>query len=271
LAAQAGLAALQRGGNAVDAALAAAITLTVVEPVSNGVGGDLFALVGLPDADAPVLALNASGRAPGLDAAALCRPCHDADDRAGTRSPCPARRWAGAGCRNAPAACRSRPLFDDAIRLADEGFAVTPVVAAKWAREASAWARCRALPRSSCPAAAHLPWATALPHPAPGRHAARDRGRQGSESFYRGRLAHALARRCAGCRWRHDHRRSGRRLGRDGWVQPLHGDYRGHRVHQLPPNGQGITTLIALGILQHVDSALHGSGSAKRSTWPSKR
>jgi gamma-glutamyltranspeptidase len=56
-----------------------------------------------------------------------------------------------------------------------------------------------------------------------------------------------------------------------GWVEPLTLDYRGHRVLQLPPNGQGVTLCIALGILSHFDPMRLGSGSAKRSTWRSKR
>jgi gamma-glutamyltranspeptidase/glutathione hydrolase len=261
LAAQAGLAALQRGGNAVDAALAAAITLTVVEPVSNGVGGDLFALVGLPDADAPVLALNASGRAP-----RAWTPQRFAD-----RATMPMIGWDAVTVPGAPLGWRRlseragrlpfQALFDDAIRLADEGFAVTPVVAAKWAREGQRLGAVPGfaehfLPGGRAPAVGEV---FRTPHLG---DTLREIAATGSESLYRGPLAHALASaaQAAGGAMTTDDLAAA--WADDGWVQPLHGDYRGHRVHQLPPNGQGITTLIALGILQHVDSALLGSGSA---------
>ncbi|MCH2568618.1 MAG: gamma-glutamyltransferase, partial [Pseudomonadales bacterium] len=64
LAAQAGLSVLKSGGNAIDAALAAAITLTVVEPVNNGIGSDAFALFNDPDQENEIIGLNASGRSP---------------------------------------------------------------------------------------------------------------------------------------------------------------------------------------------------------------
>ena len=83
LATQAGLAMLARGGNAVDAALATAITLTVVEPCSNGIGSDLFAILWTGD---ELVGLNASGRAPrGMVAVTLCRQDRQCPSAAGTR------------------------------------------------------------------------------------------------------------------------------------------------------------------------------------------
>ena len=135
LAAQAGAAAFARGGNAIDAALAAAITLTVVEPVMNGIGGDAFAQVW---ADGRLHGLNASGRAPaawnpgrfkGLDAI-------------------PARGWDSVtvpGQVSAWVALSERfgalpfaDLFGDAIRHARDGFPVSPVIAQQWAQELAA-------------------------------------------------------------------------------------------------------------------------------------
>ena len=262
LAAQAGLAALQRGGNAVDAALAAAITLTVVEPVSNGVGGDLFALVAMPGEGAPVLALNGSGRAPMAWTPA----------RFAGRSTMPMTGWEAATVPGAPAAWRRlsqragrlpfADLFDDAIRLAEGGFAVTPVVAAKWAREGQRLGAVPGfadhfLPGGQAPLAGEI---FRTPHLA---ETLREIAATGSESVYRGALAQALVRasQAAGAAWTPEDLAAA--WAEDGWVQPLHLDYRGHRIHQLPPNGQGVTTLIALGILQHFDSALLGSGSAQ--------
>jgi gamma-glutamyltranspeptidase/glutathione hydrolase len=260
LAAQAGLAALQRGGNAVDAALAAAITLTVVEPVSNGVGGDLFALLWRPDATEPVLALNASGRAPRAWTA----------QRFAGRSTMPMTGWDSVTVPGAPAGWRRlsqragrlpfAALFDDAIRLAEQGFRVTPVVAAKWAREGQRLGAvpgfaAQFLPGGRAPAAGEV---FRTPHLA---GTLREMAASGSESFYRGGLAQALVQAAQQAGAALSVQDLADAWAEDGWEQPLHLDYRGHRVHQLPPNGQGVSTLIALGILQHVDSALLGRGN----------
>src|SRR5512137_30003 len=130
LAVQAGIAMLQAGGNAVDAALATAIALTVTEPCSNGIGSDLFAIVG----DRGELAgLNASGRAP-----AAVTPA-----RYVGRNEMPRRGWEAVTIPGAVAgwaalsqrfgALPFADLFAPAIRYAREGFLVSPMVAAKWA------------------------------------------------------------------------------------------------------------------------------------------
>lgn len=262
LAAQAGLAMLRRGGNAVDAALAAAITLTVVEPVSNGVGGDLFALVWQPGEDGEALALNASGRAP---------QAWTPRRFAGTTA-MPMTGWDSVTVPGAPRGWQRLSeragrlpfyeLFEDAIRLAEEGFPVSPVVATKWAREA------RRLGQQPGFAAQFLPGGVA---PAAGSvfrppHLAQTLGeiaRSGAASFYQGALARAIARDALA----HGAALSAQDLAvawdDEGWVTPLHQDYRGHRIYQLPPNGQGLATLLALGMLEHFDSALLGSGTAE--------
>ena len=134
LAAQAGLRMLARGGNAVDAALAAAITLTVVEPTGNGLGSDAFAI--LWDG-AELHGLNASGRSP-----ASWTP-----DRFAGASEMPFRGWESVtvpGAVSAWVALSERfgklpfaVLFEPAIAYADDGFPVSPVVATLWARAAS--------------------------------------------------------------------------------------------------------------------------------------
>src|SRR5690606_23022859 len=140
----AGAHVLRTGGNAVDAAVAAAVTLTVVQPGSNDIGGDLFAIVW----DGQRLhGLNASGRAPAaltreaVLAAGADRQASDALGGAHGR----VRRygWAGGAVRGAAAGWRelhrrsgSRPfaeLFTEAIRYAEHGYPVSPGVAASWA------------------------------------------------------------------------------------------------------------------------------------------
>ncbi|NNE43903.1 MAG: gamma-glutamyltransferase, partial [Gemmatimonadetes bacterium] len=134
LATEAGLDALRRGGNAVDAALAAAITLTVVEPVSNGIGSDAFAL--LWDGDT-LHGLNGSGRAPG----SWTR------DRFAGRSRMPRRGWESVTVPGAVDAWRRlserfgalpfASLFTAAVHYAEHGFPVSPLIAAAWARSAA--------------------------------------------------------------------------------------------------------------------------------------
>src|SRR5690349_9272793 len=134
LATQAGIAALQRGGNAVDAALATAITLTVVEPCSNGIGSDLFAI--LWDGN-EIVGLNASGRAP----AAWNR------ERFASHQQMPQRGWETVtipGAVSGWVALSQRygklpfaDLFEPAIRYARDGYPVSPLVAEKWALAAT--------------------------------------------------------------------------------------------------------------------------------------
>src|SRR6185436_13336608 len=132
-AAQAGLQALHRGGNAVDAALAAAITLTVVEPTSNGIGSDAFAI--LWDGK-QLVGLNASGRSP-----AGWTPERFRDHKA-----MPALGWDSVtvpGCVSAWVTLSQRygklpfgQLFEFAIKYARESYMVSPITAVSWARQA---------------------------------------------------------------------------------------------------------------------------------------
>lgn len=275
LAAQAGLEALRRGGNAVDAALAAAIALTVVEPVSNGVGGDLFALVARPrksaaaggtppGADDEVLALNASGRAPrawtpGRFAAAATMPMTGWDSVTVPGAPAGWWRLSQRAGRLPFAA-----LFDEAIRIAEQGFTVGPVVAAKWAREAQRLATqpgfaAQFLPGGRAPAAGERF------RPAHLADTLRELARTGARSFYDGDLSHAIVRDAAAhgaALTPDDLTRAWECDGDDAWVEPMHILYRGHRVYQLPPNAQGIVTLLALGVLGHFDSRALARGDA---------
>jgi gamma-glutamyltranspeptidase/glutathione hydrolase len=131
LAAQAGLAAMARGGNAIDAALAAAITLTVVEPTMNGIGGDAFALVW----DGSQLhGLNACGARPGLVAERFAGMEHMPKvgwDSVTTRA---VAAWKALSERFG--ALPFEDLFTDAIRHARDGFPVSPVIARQWAQAA---------------------------------------------------------------------------------------------------------------------------------------
>ncbi len=256
LAAEAGLHALRKGGNAVDAAIATAVALTVVEPTMNGIGSDAFAIVW----DGTGLhGLNASGRSP-----------QDLSPRnfSGLTT-MPSVGWGPVtvpGAVSAWVALSDRfgklpfaDLFMDAIRYAREGYLVSPITAMAWR---SAERRYAEFPSF---AATFLPGGRA---PAPGErfrsldHAetlemiAASRG----EAFYRGELARQIA--------AHS-RATGGWLTEDDlmahepfWVTPLSVEYRGTNLHEIPPNGQGLAALIALGILQHFDLAQYPVDSA---------
>ena len=155
LAAQAGLQALAKGGNAVDAALAAAITLTVVEPTSNGIGSDAFAI--LWDGE-KLVGLNASGRAPAKWTPARFKGANAM----------PVQGWDSVtvpGCVSAWVALSQRygklafaDLFQAAIRYARDGFMVSPITSLSWARQAPSFrgfselrSTCRPMPCSPPP------------------------------------------------------------------------------------------------------------------------
>ncbi len=251
LATQAGVAMLQRGGNAVDAALAAAIALTVVEPCSNGLGSDLFAIVAKGSA---LTGLNASGRAP-----AAWSPSRFAGNTG-----MPQRGWDTVtipGAVSGWVALARRygklpfaDLFEPAIRYARDGYAVSPVVARKWA------AAVPLMPRG-------LGWHEHfLPHGRPpnigerfasatmAATLAKIAATQG-EAFYRGELAQAMVAHA------NDHRSVHTLTDFSAhsvdWVTPLAQDYRDCKVHEIPPNTQGIAALMALGVLQEFDVASH--------------
>jgi gamma-glutamyltranspeptidase/glutathione hydrolase len=246
LAAQAGLAMLARGGTAVDAAIAAAVTLTVVEPVMNGIGSDAFAIVW---DGAELVGVNGSGRA----------PLAWSPNRF-TGAGMPDLGWDSVtmpGAVSAWAALHGRfgrlpfeDLFEPAIRYARDGFLVSPVIARMWGREAIRLGRQPGfaetfLIRGRAPMAGELfrcpdQVGTLL-------EIARTKG----ESFYRGELAGRIGRAAA--------RTGGVLTAADlaahapDWVTPIDVAFRGHRIHELPPNGQGIAALVALGVLERCD------------------
>ena len=266
LAASAGIAMLQRGGNAADAALAAAIALTVVEPCCNGVGSDAFAIVwepaarGAPDpAAGALLGLNASGRSP-----AAWRP-----ERFAGRSAMPTLGWdavtvpgAVSGWRALSRRCGRLPfgeLFEPAIRYAERGFLVGHETAAAWRQAKTRYAAfpdfgAHFLPDGEAPAPGtrflNLALAETLAAIA----------ETDGETFYRGALATAIAgaAKAAGGAMREQDLAA----HEPDWVMPVEQPYRGVSVAELPPNGQGLAAQIALAILAELDSASFAPGSA---------
>lgn len=248
LAAQAGLRMLQAGGNAVDAALGAAIALTVVEPVMNGIGGDAFALVW----DGGKLhGLNASGRAP---------RAWTADHFAG-HDTMPVLGWDTvtvpgqvAGWFELSQRFGKLPfetLFEPAIHYAENGFAVSPVISRIWAPQVAKLKDqpgfTQAFAPGGVPPAAGDIWRFAAQARTLKRIAASN-----GRDFYEGDLAEqicAFAAQTGGSITRAD-------LAEHvcEWVEPLSMSYRGeYALHELPPNGQGIASLMALGMLDTFD------------------
>ena len=254
LAAQAGLRILWQGGNAVDAAIAAAAVLTIVEPVSCGLGSDAFCI--LWDGKA-LHGLNASGRAPqawtpdyfqkkyGPDA--MQPPKRGIDS---VTVPGAVASWVAMSERfgKLPFA----DLMQSAIEIAERGYLLSVVVQEKWA---AAVDELRHQPGFS----EHLlPWGRApqvgelfqFPAAARGLRAiANSKG----QAFYGGEIAHALE------KFSKAHggslKASDFAAYKADWVTPIAQNYRGHTLHEIPPNGQGIAALISLGILGNFDLA----------------
>ena len=254
LVAQAGLRMLQAGGNAVDAAVATAAAMTIVEPCSNGLGSDAFCI--LWDGQA-LHGLNASGPAPAAWTPEYFRRRHGA----GAAAP-PVRGWDAVTVPGAVAGWAAlsgrfgrlpfADLMQPAIEIAERGYAVPVVVQGKWAAAAPllegepGYAEAF-LPRGRVPNVGELFRFGAAARSL--RLIAESRG----EAFYRGEIAAALE--------RHAREHGGALTAADlaayapEWVTPLAKDYRGYTLHEIPPNGQGIAAQIALGILQHFDLA----------------
>ncbi len=266
LAAQTGLRMLLRGGNAVDAAIATAAVMTIVEPCSNGLGSDAFCIVW----DGRQLqGLNASGCAP-----AGWTPEYFAGKYGPGATTPPKRGWDSVTVPGAVAgwvALHGRygrlpfaDLLAPAIEIAERGYAVPVVVQHKW-RNAASLPEITAQPGF---AQAFLPHGRA---PKVGeRFAFPDAARTlrlialtTGEAFYGGEIAAAAE--------AHARAHGGQMRAGDfakyhpEWVTPIACDYRGHTLHEIPPNGQGIAALMALGILDHFDLAsLPVDGSASQ-------
>jgi len=246
LASQAGLEMMRQGGNAMDAALAAAMTLIVVEPTGNGLGSDAFCIV----SDGKDLhALNASGRSPkswtperfhGLDA----MPQRGWDS---VTIPGAVAAWVDLSARfgKLPFA----KLFEPAIRYAEQGYCVSPVVAEVWRRAAAE------LKEQPGYAAAFMPEGRA---PRAGElFRNRDIARSlrliadtNGEAFYRGELAErieAFAKKYGAAVTADD-----LALHRNDWCGTLKQEFGKSALHEVPPNGQGIAALLALGIVRHL-------------------
>jgi gamma-glutamyltranspeptidase/glutathione hydrolase len=254
LAAQAGLRMMQQGGNAVDAAIAAAAAMTITEPVSNGLGSDAFCILW----DGQKLhGLNASGPAPQAWTPDYFHRKYGED----AVNP-PKRGWDSVtvpGAVSAWATMSERfgklpfaDLMAPAIEIAERGYLVPVVVQQKWA---AATPLLQSLPGF---AESFLPWGRApnvgeLFQFKAAAKGLRDIAQTKGRAFYEGEIAEALV--------RFSDQHGGAMTLKDlanyqaQWVEPIAQNYRGYTLHEIPPNGQGIAALIALGILENFDLA----------------
>ena len=243
LATRAGLRALERGGNAVDAALAAAAVLCVVEPMSTGVGGDCFALVWR---DGELTGLNASGRAPAAadpDALGTAMPVRGP---LSVTAPGAVAGWAELAQRHGRLGLDG--ALADAIDIAERGFAVTPVISRYWTAAAMELALFEEARRVFLPAP-RVGQLVRFPELAA---TLRRIAGEGPMGFYRGSVADAI---CEATPLTLDDLAA----PHADWVEPLRRHYRGVDVCEIPPNGQGVAALQALGILDGLD---HTGGRA---------
>jgi gamma-glutamyltranspeptidase/glutathione hydrolase len=251
LAAQAGLQMLAAGGSAVDAILATAITLTLVEPVSNGIGSDAYAIVW----DGKQLhGLNASGRSP-----AAWTP-----ELTGLWNTIPQRGWNSIsvpGCVSAWVQMHERwgklpfeKLFERAIHYGREGFLVSPTIAGQWEKQVAELKPQPGFADAFLPDGRPPRAGERFKFPAHAKALERIASTKG-EAFYRGELAAKLeahAKKHGGAM-----RASDLAAHKPDWVEPLRMDYRGYTLHEIPPNGQGIVALMALGMLEQFDLRSH--------------
>lgn len=258
LAAQAGLDILKRGGNAVDAAIAMNACLAVTEPVSCGLGGDLFAILWDPRAKA-VVGLNASGRAPA--ALSIDKVAPEPDGTIPLRSPA---SWTVPGCVDGWFALHGRcgrlpmkEILAPAIRYAEEGFPVSPVVASEWGVAAKVFGKAPGFAAVFLPGGRPPAEGALFRNPALARTLRRI-AEGGRDAFYAGEIARALV----------DYSRAHGGFfaledfaaHRSTWDAPISTDYRGHTVWELPPSGQGLAALQMLNILETFDLASLGRG-----------
>jgi len=244
---------LSKGGNAIDAAVAMVSTLSVVEPFSVGVGGDAFALIYLAKEN-KVIGMNASGRAP--YGASLewfrSRGISVMPDRGILSVTVPGALHGWAQAIEQYGTWNLADLFEDAIYYAENGFPVTEIISGEWKNMEDFL---------NCFEGASRNYLIGGKAPRPGQvfsnkdlaRTYRKIAQEGIQAFYEGdicKLLVDLSQSNGGLLSYEDFRSN-----KTTWVEPIWSDYRGCRVYELPPNGQGITALEMLNILEGYDIA----------------
>ena len=260
LGAQIGLDVMKAGGNAVDAAVAMAAAMPLLEPTGNGLGADCFALVWI-EKEKKLYGLNASGVAPmALSAAKVRELGFDEMPKAGWLPTMVPGAPAGWAALNRRFGTKSLPeLFAPAVSYAREGCPVPVTVAKQWENDARRIAA--AMEQNPAP---HAYWWKSFMKEDGSPYAAGDLfrweayadtleelGETGCESYYRGPLMEKIvsfSRETGGYFAREDFQNY-----YPEWVEPITADYKGYTVCEIPPNGHGITVLMALNILKGLE------------------
>lgn len=260
LAVEAGVSILKKGGNAIDAAIATALTLGVVEPVSTGIGGDAFLLYRWA-ADGRIYGINGSGRCPRrLTLEELQRRGINGIPRTGLASvTVPGAIDAFVEVQRRHGKLTFAEVLEPAIHYASEGFPVSEIIAKQWQAAEPLL--------SQFPSSAQTYLIDGKAPQAGEVHRQPNLARtltllasEGRDAFYRGEIARQIeqfSRENGGYFELEDFT-----LHTTEWVEPIRTDYRGYTMLELPPNGQGITALIAMNILEGFDVAAMEYGSA---------
>jgi len=262
LASQAGMEILRTGGNAIDAAVAAAAVLNVTEPHMTGMGGDMFAILWSAE-EGRLVGLDASGRAGSLISPTVLREKgHDDMPYRGPEAvtvPGALSGWA-ALVENYGNLTLAEVLAP-AIRIAEQGFPVTPIIAGQWRNTAPILQRDRGATETYLYDGGRGPEAGEW-HTNPDLAATfRTVAEQGPEAFYGGELGRTVVeglRELGGYLTLDDLRDHEVR-----WIDPISTDFHGYTVWELPPSGQGVAALQMLELLEPYDLASMGHNSAE--------
>ena len=250
LATQAGMQMFARGGNAVDAALAAAIALTVLEPTANGIGSDAFAIVW---DGKKIHGLNGSGRSPHAFSPERFRGRTTIPEIGWDSVTVPGAVDAWVQLSRKFGALPFGDLFEPALRCAAEGFPVAPITAAQWNGAVDLYHDFEDFKRMFLPEG-RTPHPGEIFHPQGMAKTLQEIAKTTGESFYRGDIAKKIiahSQKTGGCLEEKD-------LAEHhcDWVEPLSQNWQDVSLLELPPNTQGIVALIALGILKQLPSDL---------------
>jgi len=260
LATAAGLRILQEGGNAVDAAVAAAAVLNVVEPLMTGIGGDMFAIV-YWSKTGELLGLNGSGRSPyAMTLEYLRAKGYTSMPQEGVDAITVPGAFDGwFSLVEKFGALKMDRILAPAIEYAEQGFPVSEIIANQWSEQAGklardVWAAKTYLPGGRAPAHGEIAYNRNL------AATLRRLAASGRDGFYRGDLAARIVSSVQAL----GGALSARDLAehRSEWVKPISVSYRGFDVYELPPNGQGVAALEMLNILEGFDLKSWGHNSA---------
>jgi gamma-glutamyltranspeptidase/glutathione hydrolase len=261
LASSAGLAVLQRGGNAIDAAVTAAAVLALVEPHMTGLGGDMFALV-WSAREKKLIGLNGSGRAgAGMTREALLKRGRTAVPTDGAEAitvPGALSGWAALLARYGTISLAQ--ALEPAIRLADEGFPVSPIIAGQWADEVERLKRDEGARATFLVSGERSPRAGEWFRNPELAASFRMIAHEGPSALYGGALGQRIVQRVqelGGFLTLQD-----LKAQRAEWVEPISVPFKGYRIWELPPNNQGVAVLEMLRILEPYDLRALGHNSA---------